>query len=286
VRSTQGEFDNNTWLLAPNAQSPATDRDGLVPGGPGWSDPVAGFGVGVTGISGSTATVRIVPASASIAIADSLETLAEDEIGFDEEHWGGSVITEGIPECAARVFEYLVLARQQRITLVATPAGGMDPAHPVTWIVEGIPVKASGPVSFTLRYESAPRQVTLDAEVNGQTLVLRNRPVDGVIKFYVEAFADPPIPGVGSSVTSLEFEGVGRRYNDSDHDEIIRRCREAEASILRERFGDLTLVHKPRPGEPVQHFGEVALGQILSAIHAERDRVQLATRSQRGGLEK
>ena len=286
MRSTQGEFDNNTWLLAPNAQSSSADSEGLVQAGAGWIDISAGFGVGVTSISASTATVRISPAVATISLSSLVENLAEEEIGFDEEKWGGSIFTRGMPECAERVFEYIVIARQQQITLVATPGGGMDGSHPVTWIVEDIRVKASGPVSFPLRYESPARQVTLDAEVNGHTLVLRNRPSDRDIQFYVGAFAEPAVPGVGSSIISLQFEGIGRRYYESNHDEIVQRCREAEVTVLRDLFEDITLVGKPRPGEPVQHMSDVVLGQIVSALHAERDRGDAAMRLGRGRRER
>ncbi len=281
LRSIQGVFENSPWLVAPNAQSPAADQQGLVEGGAGWMDVTAGFGVGVDRIDAylNTATIRIVPSSATIVIsgADQAETLGEETVGFDVEDWPGAILATG-PECAPQQFEYEVVHRRQRYTLVATPAGGLDPHQAVKWFVEGEPVNASGPITFTLTYESPKRQVTLEAVVNGQTLTLTNDPADGTIKFYVEVATNPAVPGVGASATNLEFDGIGRHYTDPQHDQIVQHCEAESAAALRQVYVKFSQRRRVSPGEPVEHLNrgdlEALGGELEAAIAQARSTIE------------
>jgi hypothetical protein len=267
LRSIHGVFENSPWLVGPNTRSSAVDQQGLVAGGGGWTDAAAGFGVGVEKIDPgtNTATVRINPASATISVSYNLETLSEEEAGAGAEEWPGAILATS-PECAPREFEYVILHRQQRVTLSATPGGGLDPAHAVKWFVEGATVAVSGPITFELAYESPKRLVTLDATVNGQTLVLSNHPVDGTIKFYIDVFADPAVPGVGSSNISLQFDGIGRRYTDPQHDQIIEHCQEESSAALRGVLGRLALRRQVSPWEPVERISQEYLQELAGTL--------------------
>lgn len=265
LRRISGQWEGSPWLVGPNQSSPPNENSGLLPSGAGWMDKEAGFGVGVVSIDSvaGTAVVQIVSARSTISIAESMETISEEVTGFDVDRWGGLALATSDMCRQSHEDEYEVLARSQKLTLQAIPGGGLAPTHAVTWRVQGIPVTASGPVSFPLTYENPARDITLDVVLNGQTLVLQNRPGDGLIKFYVEVNPQPSVVGVGASSTNLQFEGSGRRYYDSEHASNVAVCAQETADALRGRIGDRAHWRPANKWTPVQDVGEEHIFDFL-----------------------